>query len=293
MIPLRRIAQERGVLRQAGQCRVDLLVRLCFLDVEVLRPWRPGQRLRLVPVVVGSMDDQPRRLAGHVYQAGARVAGQRQPLDQVRVGHERMRLVVEEAHDVYAGADDDGVETRTPFNAASKRSRMVGEVFRVEFDRVVCLQCRSFDYSIICPMPKETVLTGVTTTGTPHLGNYVGAIRPGHRGEPAGRYAETFWFLADYHALVKSQSPDSVHRSSLEVAATWLALGLDTDRAYFYRQTDIPEIPELTWILNAVTAKGLMNRAHAYKAAVAGERGRRPEGSGQGHHDGAVLLPGA
>ncbi|MAF84228.1 MAG: tryptophan--tRNA ligase [Gammaproteobacteria bacterium] len=115
---------------------------------------------------------------------------------------------------------------------------------------------------------RNTVLTGVTTTGTPHLGNYAGAIRPAiaasHNDD-----ANSFYFLADYHALVKSQAPESVHQSSLEIAATWLALGLDTDRAIFYRQSDIPEIPELTWILNAVTAKGLMNRAHAYKAAVA------------------------
>ncbi len=115
--------------------------------------------------------------------------------------------------------------------------------------------------------PKITVLTGVTTTGTPHLGNYAGAIRPAiaasHRED-----AHSFYFLADYHALVKNQSPDAVSQSSLEIAATWLALGLDTDKSIFYRQSDIPEIPELMWILNAVTAKGLMNRAHAYKAAV-------------------------
>jgi len=117
-------------------------------------------------------------------------------------------------------------------------------------------------------MAKDTVLTGITTTGTPHLGNYVGAIRPAITASRRDD-AQSFYFLADYHALVKNQDPDSVHRSSLEVAATWLALGLDTDRAVFYRQSDIPEIPELTWILGAVTAKGLMNRAHAYKAAVA------------------------
>ncbi len=116
-------------------------------------------------------------------------------------------------------------------------------------------------------MTLETVLTGITTTGTPHLGNYVGAIRP---AVAASRRSDvqSFYFLADLHALVKNQNPDAVHRSSLEVAATWLALGLDTERAIFYRQSDIPEIPELTWILTAVTAKGLMNRAHAYKAAV-------------------------
>jgi tryptophanyl-tRNA synthetase len=113
----------------------------------------------------------------------------------------------------------------------------------------------------------ETHLTGITTTGTPHLGNYVGAIRP---AIAASRRADvqSFYFLADYHALVKNQDPAAVHQSSLEVAATWLALGLDTNRSVFYRQSDIPEIPELTWILTTVTAKGLMNRSHAYKAAV-------------------------
>lgn len=113
----------------------------------------------------------------------------------------------------------------------------------------------------------ETHLTGITTTGTPHLGNYAGAIRPAiaasHRSD-----VRSFYFLADYHALVKNQDPATVQRSSLEVAASWLALGLDTARAVFYRQSDVPEIPELTWILTTVTAKGLMNRSHAYKAAV-------------------------
>jgi tryptophanyl-tRNA synthetase len=117
-------------------------------------------------------------------------------------------------------------------------------------------------------MGKQIVLTGVTTTGTPHLGNYAGAIRPAIAASRRTD-AESFYFLADYHSLVKSHDPDAVHRSSLEVAATWLALGLDTERAVFYRQSDVPEIPELTWILSSVTAKGLMNRAHAYKAAVA------------------------
>lgn len=114
---------------------------------------------------------------------------------------------------------------------------------------------------------KEHVLTGITTTGTPHLGNYVGAIRPAV-AESRRDDVQSFYFLADYHALVKNQNPAQIHRSSLEVAATWLALGLDTRRAIFYRQSDIPEITELTWILTSVTAKGLMNRAHAYKAAV-------------------------
>jgi tryptophanyl-tRNA synthetase len=116
-------------------------------------------------------------------------------------------------------------------------------------------------------MAKEIVLTGITTTGTPHLGNYVGAIRPAVAASRRDD-VQSFYFLADLHALVKMQDPEVVHRSSLEVAAAWLALGLDTDRAVFYRQSDIPEIPELMWILTSVTAKGLMNRAHAYKAAV-------------------------
>ena len=77
-----------------------------------------------------------------------------------------------------------------------------------------------------------------------------------------------FFFLADYHALIKCQDPDRVHQSTLEIAAAWLALGLDPDKVTFYRQSDIPEIPQLTWFLTCMTAKGLMNRAHAYKGAV-------------------------
>jgi len=116
-------------------------------------------------------------------------------------------------------------------------------------------------------MSKRTVLTGITTTGTPHLGNYVGAIKPAIQASHSSD-VQSCYFLADYHALIKCREPEVVHRSTLEIAATWLALGLDTDRAMFYRQSDIPEISELTWLLTSVTAKGLMNRAHAYKAAV-------------------------
>ncbi len=117
-------------------------------------------------------------------------------------------------------------------------------------------------------MIKQTVLTGITTTGTPHLGNYVGAIRPAIEASHAAD-VNAYYFLADYHALVKNQDPEILRHSSLEVAATWLALGLDTDKSVFYRQSDVPEIVELNWIISSVTAKGLMNRAHAYKAAVA------------------------
>ena len=114
---------------------------------------------------------------------------------------------------------------------------------------------------------QRRVLTGITTTGTPHLGNYVGAIRPAIIASQQANNL-SFYFLADYHALIKSQDSAAVHQSTMEVAATWLALGLDADRTVFYRQSDIPEITELTWLLTCMTAKGLMNRAHAYKAAV-------------------------
>ena len=116
-------------------------------------------------------------------------------------------------------------------------------------------------------MSLQRVLTGITTSGTPHLGNYVGAVRPTVR---ASRQANTqnFYFLADYHALIKVGEPARVQRSTLEIAATWLACGLDPDKVTFYRQSDIPEIPELTWLLTCVTGKGLLNRAHAYKASV-------------------------
>jgi tryptophanyl-tRNA synthetase len=116
-------------------------------------------------------------------------------------------------------------------------------------------------------MRKNTVLTGITTTGTPHLGNYVGAIKPAIHAS-RNPEVQSYYFLADYHALVKNSEPARIRQSTLEIAATWLALGLDTETAVFYRQSDIPEIPELTWMLTCVTAKGLMNRAHAYKAAV-------------------------
>ena len=116
-------------------------------------------------------------------------------------------------------------------------------------------------------MSKTRVLTGITTSGTPHLGNYVGAIRPASAASRAPD-AESFYFLADYHSLIKAQDPARTQRSTLEIAAAWLACGLDPDKVWFYRQSDIPEIPELTWLLTCVAGKGILNRAHAYKAAV-------------------------
>jgi tryptophanyl-tRNA synthetase len=114
---------------------------------------------------------------------------------------------------------------------------------------------------------SHRVLTGITTTGTLHLGNYVGAIRPAVAASRAPG-VESFFFMADFHALIKCDEPDRIAHSSRSIAATWIAAGLDTDRVTLYRQSDIPEIPELTWLLTCVTAKGQMNRAHAYKAAV-------------------------
>ena len=116
-------------------------------------------------------------------------------------------------------------------------------------------------------MSQKRVLTGITTTGIPHLGNYVGAIRPAI-AESRASGEESFLFLADYHGIIKCHDPEQIHRSTLAVAATWLACGLDPETITFYRQSDIPEVPELTWIFNCVCAKGLMNRAHAYKASV-------------------------
>ena len=116
-------------------------------------------------------------------------------------------------------------------------------------------------------MSKTRVLTGITTSGTPHLGNYVGAIRPAIVASRAPD-AESFYFLADYHSLIKAQDPARTQRSTLEIAAAWLACGLEPDKVWFYRQSDIPEIPELTWLLTCVAGKGILNRAHAYKAAV-------------------------
>jgi tryptophanyl-tRNA synthetase len=116
-------------------------------------------------------------------------------------------------------------------------------------------------------MSTVRFLTGITTSGTPHLGNYVGSIRPAVRASLTPG-VESFYFLADYHALIKIDEPARIQRSTLEIAASWLAAGLDPAQVTFYRQSDVPEIPELTWFLTCVTGKGVLNRAHAYKASV-------------------------
>jgi len=114
-------------------------------------------------------------------------------------------------------------------------------------------------------MAKQISLTGIKPTGTPHLGNYLGMIAP------ALSLVDTYqpiYFIADYHALTTLHDSNSMKAYTLEVASTWLALGLDPDNVIFYRQSDVPEIFELTWILSCFTAKGLLNRAHAYKSAT-------------------------
>lgn len=111
------------------------------------------------------------------------------------------------------------------------------------------------------------VLTGITPSGTPHLGNYVGAIRPAIAASRA-QAIESFFFLADLHSLIKAQEPERTQRSTLEIAASWLACGLDPEQVWFYRQSDIPETNELMWFLTVVASKGILNRAHAYKAAM-------------------------
>ena len=116
-------------------------------------------------------------------------------------------------------------------------------------------------------MSSVRFLTGITTSGTPHLGNYVGSIRPAVRASLTPG-VESYYFLADYHALIKIDDPARIQRSTLEIAASWLAAGLNPEQVTFYRQSDIPEIAELTWFLTCVTGKGVLNRAHAYKAAV-------------------------
>jgi len=129
----------------------------------------------------------------------------------------------------------------------------------------ICLNLPFFHIVIM----TERVLTGITPSGTPHLGNYAGMIRPAIAASRA-QNSESFFFLADWHSLIKTQDPDLTQRSTLEIAASWLACGLEPEvgKVWLYRQSDIPEVAELNWLLTAVAGKGVLNRAHAYKAAV-------------------------
>ena len=115
-------------------------------------------------------------------------------------------------------------------------------------------------------MEKKIVLTGIKPTGTPHLGNYLGAIKPALDFAKQDKY-RCYYFIADYHALITVHDPKLLKQYVYEVAASWLALGLDPNKTVLYLQSHIPEITELNWILNCFAPKGLLNRAHAYKAA--------------------------
>lgn len=111
----------------------------------------------------------------------------------------------------------------------------------------------------------KIALTGIKPTGTPHIGNYLGMIKPALE---LVQHYRAFYFIADYHALTTQRDPEMLNRQIFELAAMWLALGLDPEKVVFFRQSDVPEVFELTWILSCLTAKGLLNRAHAYKAAA-------------------------
>ncbi len=113
---------------------------------------------------------------------------------------------------------------------------------------------------------EKITLTGVQATGKPHIGNYIGAIRPALA--LARQTPHCFMFIADYHALNAVRDPVALRDDIYGVAATFLAAGLDPEKTVFYRQSAVPEIFELAVLLSAVTPKGLMDRAHAYKAAV-------------------------
>ncbi len=131
-------------------------------------------------------------------------------------------------------------------------------------------------------MAHKVALTGIKPTGTPHVGNYLGAILPGlELAERAD--CKAYYFVADYHALTGAQDRERLIHETYEVAATWLAFGLDPEKVVFYRQSDVPEIFELAWILACFTPKGFMNKAHAYKAATDRNRDAgEPEDAGVG-----------
>ena len=117
-------------------------------------------------------------------------------------------------------------------------------------------------------MTLTRILTGITPSGTPHIGNYIGAIKPAIALAQNALY-DCHYFVADYHSLVKLWDPIKRRQYIREITATWLALGLDIETSTLYRQSEVPETFEIYWILTSITAKGLLNRAHAYKSIVA------------------------
>ncbi len=138
---------------------------------------------------------------------------------------------------------------------------------------------------------QKTLLTGIKPTGTPHVGNYLGAIQPAI--DMVHDYEHSFLFIADYHALNTVQDGARLHDLTMSIAATWLACGLDPSKTTLYRQSAVPEVFELETILNSVTPKGWMNKAHAYKAAVDVNTGLgrdRDEGVSMGLYTYPILM---
>ena len=113
---------------------------------------------------------------------------------------------------------------------------------------------------------KKRSLSGIKPTGTPHLGNYLGMIKPAIKMQATH---QTFYFIADYHALTNIREPLSLKEYTYDLTATFASLGMEFENHAFFRQSDIPEVTELTWFLACLTSKGLMERAHAFKDAQA------------------------
>ncbi|MEE2744380.1 MAG: tryptophan--tRNA ligase [Bdellovibrionota bacterium] len=139
---------------------------------------------------------------------------------------------------------------------------------------------------------KKTILTGVKPTGMAHIGNYLGAIRPAlQEVEKRKDNANFFFFIAEYHAHTSVKDPSLFKEYIYDIAATWLAFGLDPDKVTFYRQGDIPELFELTWLLACHTPKGDLNRAHAYKALVADNQEKGNQDPDHGINMGVYTYP--
>jgi len=139
----------------------------------------------------------------------------------------------------------------------------------------------------------NTVLTGIKPTGDVHLGNLLGAIRPAIEMSKTGNFEKSLFFIADAHALTSVRDPKKFHECVYEIAATWIALGLDTNKAIFFKQSDIKDVFELTWILNCMVPKGDLNRAHSYKDKVQknAEANKDPDfGINMGLFDYPVLM---
>src|SRR5437868_760758 len=113
---------------------------------------------------------------------------------------------------------------------------------------------------------RRRILSGVQPSGKLHLGNYFGAVM---QHIALQEEADCFYFIADYHALTTIQDAALLRQNSLDVALDYLALGLDPQKATYFRQSDVPEVTELAWILSTVTGMGLLERAHSYKDKLA------------------------